>query len=294
VTLPSIAGRHAREPDRDVPRRLGADDLGEVRQPVGHGCRIVVDDVVDTRCAAFDSGDRGRGRVFDVDPRPDRGPRADDRHLPRADELDQGLGRARPVEAPVAEHDAFERRVEHRTLEIADRRQRLRLLGRRIRVERVILGLDRAALADVRPAGVALDDEAPRAGGLRCGEQGVGALRAKLVRDRELLVEAAEVAHVRERAHLVDDHVRLGACNDLPDLERVEAVHHDRLGAQCAQLFELLLASGRGNHLVAPLHQLRHEPPSDRTACSCDEDSHECSFPSCSSLRRESRGACDS
>ena len=71
--------REAREPGGDVPRRRRAEALGEVRQPLGDGRRLVVDDVVDARRAALDRGDRRRGGVVDVDERPDAGAVADER-----------------------------------------------------------------------------------------------------------------------------------------------------------------------------------------------------------------------
>src|SRR5689334_21711761 len=48
------AGEGAGEPGGQVQRRLGAGDLGEVRQPLRDRRRVVVDDVVDAWVAAFD------------------------------------------------------------------------------------------------------------------------------------------------------------------------------------------------------------------------------------------------
>src|SRR6478736_912472 len=99
------------EPDRDVPRRPGPERRG------------------------------GRaGRVVDVDERPDAGAVADERepalaHL-RDDVAVGGDAGAGPVEVPVAKRDALDaRRSEHRALDVADRPERLHLVGRRARVE---------------------------------------------------------------------------------------------------------------------------------------------------------------
>lgn len=56
-----FAGWQAAEPDQQAPRWLGAERAGEVRQPDGDWYRLIVDDVVDPRCAVLESGD-GRGR----------------------------------------------------------------------------------------------------------------------------------------------------------------------------------------------------------------------------------------
>jgi hypothetical protein len=50
--------------------------------------------------------------------------------------------------------------------------------GRHVRVERVVLGLDRATLAGVPERGVALGDE-PAHPGVAGGQQGAGALGAQ-------------------------------------------------------------------------------------------------------------------
>src|SRR5215207_4816677 len=104
----------------------------------------------------------------------------DDRHLALPDQLDKRLRRTRAIEVAVAQHDALERSGEHGLLEEADRGQGLRLRLRRPRVERIVLALDRPTLTDVRPARVALSDEALDPGRVRGGEQVLAALRPQL------------------------------------------------------------------------------------------------------------------
>jgi hypothetical protein len=57
--------------------------------------------------------------------------------------------------------------------------------GRWVAVQRVLLGLDRAAGAFVRPAGEALHHEASNAGLARGRQQDVGALGPQAVRELE-------------------------------------------------------------------------------------------------------------
>ncbi len=150
-------------------------------------------------------------------------------------------------------------------LEVADRGKRLRLRRRRVRVERILLVLDRAALSDVRPAGEALRDEALYARGLGCAEQVVGSSRAQLVGAREVPVEVPEVAHVRERRHLVDDDVRFRPSDRLAHLERVQSIEQDRLGSERPQARGLVGAACGGDDVVSVCGELRHEPLPDRT-----------------------------
>ena len=72
-------------------------------------------------------------------------------------------------------------------LEVADRGERLARVGRRLGVERVVLGLDPRAVARVRPAREALPHEPAGAGRPRGGDQVVGALDAQAVGEREAL-----------------------------------------------------------------------------------------------------------
>src|SRR4051812_39632685 len=55
-----------RDPGRDAPRLLGADQFGDEGYVVPRRRRFVVDDVVDPGCAALECGDGGCRRIFDV------------------------------------------------------------------------------------------------------------------------------------------------------------------------------------------------------------------------------------
>ena len=110
------------------------------------GAGLVVDDVVDAAPAALQGRERAAGRVVDVGRRHDARAVADDREHPLAQDVAERLGRARPVEPAVADDDPLERRLEHGALEELDRGERLGLLLDRVRIERIVLGLDPRAL----------------------------------------------------------------------------------------------------------------------------------------------------
>ena len=84
------------------------------------------------------------------------------------------------------------------------------------RVERVLLVLDPAARADVRPAGVALRHDVRHAGRLRRRDQVVEALGAEPVGGRERPVEVLRVEPAGQRRHLVYDGVRLAVATASP------------------------------------------------------------------------------
>jgi hypothetical protein len=60
----------------------------------------------------------------------------------------------------------------------------------------------------------------------------VCALGPEPVRACEPPVEVTEVGRARERRHLVDDRVRLGAGHGLPDADGVKSIDDDRVGAE--------------------------------------------------------------
>jgi hypothetical protein len=104
---------------------------------------------------------------------------------------------------------------------------------------------DARLLSGVRPARVALGDEAP--GSRRRGrrQEVLGSFRSQLVRDRELVIEATQVLDPGERAHLVDERVGLRSRDRLADRGGVEAVDDDGLRTGRAQRVQLLPASRR-------------------------------------------------
>ena len=67
------------QPRRHLSRRLRPDGRGQGGQPLRDRRRVVVDDVVHAGFALLDGGHGGRGRVVDVDERPDTAAPADDR-----------------------------------------------------------------------------------------------------------------------------------------------------------------------------------------------------------------------
>ena len=82
-----------------------------------------------------------------------------------------------------------------------------------------------------------------------------------------------------DRGHLVHDHVRPGRGHRLTDRHRIQPVHHDRLGAQLLQQAQLGRARRRRRHLVAPGHELRHQPPPQDPGPACHEHPHDHHLP---------------
>src|SRR5712691_11860773 len=153
-----LAGSESPQPGGYAPRTLRAEHLGKVRQPLGDRRRMVVDDVVDAGGAVLDGGERRGGDVVDVDERPDPGARADDRKATVANCLHVNSAFAHrsagSVERAVAQDESLDRGgAAHRCFEMTDGRERPAKPRRRVRIERIVLRLDRPALTRVRPAG---------------------------------------------------------------------------------------------------------------------------------------------
>jgi hypothetical protein len=151
---------------------------------------------------------------------------------------------------------------------------RLERRCRRARVERIVLALDRPAVAGVAHAREALRDEAGDAGLARGGEQGVGAFRAEPVRRREGAVEVPPEARVRERGRLMDDRVGLRFQDGVSHGGGIEQIEHDRLGAERPYTVGTSRRRGGTDHLVPSSDQLGDEPGADRPARTYDEDTH--------------------
>ncbi len=104
-------------------------------------------------------------------------------------------------------------------------------LARRCRrggVERIVLGLDRPALARVAVVGEALGDEPAHACLTRGGQQRVGAFGPKPVGRREGAVEVPAEARIRQSGRLVDDRLGLGFQDGRAHGARVKQVERDR------------------------------------------------------------------
>lgn len=196
---------------------------------------------------------------------------ADDRELPLAHGLEQRVARG-AVEAVVAQRDPAG--IADRLVEMAHRGIRLAGRRNRSRVERVVLALDRAALARIAQAREALGQEPAHAGFPSRGEQRVRPLRAQPVGLRERAVHRPGETHVRERGRLMDDRLGLALEHRLPYGARVEQVERDRPGAGRPHPTAVLRRPVRADHLVAPIEQLSNEPAADGTTCSRDEYAH--------------------
>ncbi len=214
-------------------------------------------------------------------PRGVAGAAPDERELPLAHELDLVVGGARPVEPAVSQDCAVS--PEDHVLDVADRLHPRVRRRPRLRVQRVLLGLHPSARADSVPAGVALRDEVGYAGCLGGGQQVVRPLGAQPVGGGEPPIDVLHIglAGVRRGncGHLVHDRVRPGLGHRFTDRHRIQPVHHDGIGAQLRQQAQLGRAGRRSRHLVAPGHELRHQPPPDDPGPACHGHPHDHHLP---------------
>jgi hypothetical protein len=188
-----------------------------------------------------------------------------------AHRLDQPVvGRA--IEDAVAKRDPAG--VRHDLLEVPHRGHRLARLRGRGGIERVVLGLDRPALALGPEAGEALGDEPVDPRLARGRDQRVGALGPQPVRLRERAVEVAGEVQVRQGRRLVDDRVRRGLDHGPADGRTIEQIERDRLSAERPYVFGFLSRRRGADHLMASGDKLGDQPGADRTARSCNEDLH--------------------
>ena len=274
-----LAGQQAGQPGRDPPRRPGPGGGGQGRQPGRHRGRVVVDDLVDAGGAPLQGGERGRGGVVDVDERAHAGTRADHREAAPAEVVEHvaalpGRGPG-AVEAAVAQDDPLQvLGPEHGRLEVPDGVQGAPQLGRRVGVERVVLGLDRPADPGERPPGEALGDEPAGPGGPRRLQQVVGALDAQAVGGGEPLVELAEVGDAGQVGELVHHRIGAGGRDRRQHRVPVEGVGDHRLGPGRVQVHGPAHPTGHGGHLMAVRDQQRHQPAAQRPGRPGDEHPH--------------------
>jgi len=129
------------------------------------------------------------------------------------------------------------------------------------------------------PVGVTLRDDMGHAGRFGCGQQVICPFGAQPDSGDGPPVEVLQVglAGVRQGnpGHLMHDHLRLGRRHRLTDRHRIQPVHHDRRGAQLPQQAQLGRARRRRRHLMAPGHQLRHQPPPHDPGSACHEHAHD-------------------
>ena len=150
------------KPRRYMERRLGPQHGGSRGKPLVHWRRIVVDDVVNALALLDRKCGRFRG-IVDVNERPPCRATADHWHAVLAELLDDhgfeqaGVG---TVEAAITRHDACRRcSLGDDVFQIANSFESPSLLLRRIRIERVVLGLDVPTSARIRPTAVTLRDK---------------------------------------------------------------------------------------------------------------------------------------
>jgi hypothetical protein len=146
-----------------------------------------------------------------------------------AAEIDAALAErgARAVEAPVAKHGPLDPLgPQDRSLQVPHRLEGTPKGGGRIRVERVVLGLDEPTGPgeEARP-GVGLGDDPPNRQPSDALEQVIGCLGSEPVGGCESLVELAGVGELGKRRQLVDHHLGLGPADGVDHgvpVQRVE------------------------------------------------------------------------
>src|SRR3954464_991927 len=168
-------------PVGNLVRRFCLDGLGERRQPGRDFGRLIVDDVVDARCATGDRRDCCARGVEDVNEGPDSPASADDGKASLPDHFVDVASFAdcgtRPVEPSVSQGERFEERsAADLLLEVANCCETLGEAFGRLRIERIFLSFDWPSLLRVRPAAVALRDESAGADGPRGRKECVGDL----------------------------------------------------------------------------------------------------------------------
>src|SRR5262249_1607709 len=187
---PSPAGR--------VPRGLRARHGGESRQPLAHGCRFVIDDVVDASSRAALEGEcRCGGSVLNVDERPPTVAAAD-QGFPPALDLDEATveyASIGAIERTTPEHDpAYLICICDGLLQRPDYVQGATQLAWWPGIERIVLRLDGVADPGEGPPAEALRPKA-RHSRLPCGgEQVIVAFRAQAVADGKGALEVPQVS----------------------------------------------------------------------------------------------------
>jgi hypothetical protein len=101
----------------------------------------------------------------------------------------------------------------------------------------------------------------------------------------EPLVDLAQAPQVRQRGHLVHDHLRPSGPHRRDHRLAIQPVDDHRLRARLAQLRDLAGRSGGGDDLMTRRDQPRNEVPSQCPGRSRDEDSHHRSFRMVPSVR---------
>jgi hypothetical protein len=218
-----------------------------------------------------------------VEVRPDAAAVTDEGELALHDVLGHGrLGvgaeaGARSVEGAVAQGQALGPvDAGHGVLDVPDGVERRPQLGRRIGVERVVLGLDRTPGAGVRPAGVALGDEPADADGPARGQQVVGALGAQAVGHGEELVGVLHVHVTAEGGELVDDDLGFGLGHGPGHRVGVEGVGHHGTGAQGPDGVGLARRAGHAHDVVTSGIELGDELGAECASGTGDEHLHVC------------------
>jgi hypothetical protein len=222
-----------------VPRLRRADRRRVHGHPVAHRRGIVVDDVEGAGGGGLERGERRGRRVLDVDEGEDAAARARDRDAAAlrvgVEAPVRRVGRARPVEVPVSQHDAVRQRADLR-LERAHRSEHAFQVARRRLIERIALDAQRRSR--LVGEGDALRDEAAHA--LHGGGGAGSKWRVPAVRTRFVAARSRATARVDARRDRINSWTMASGAAAATGARApcVERPHH-RLRARGAQRIDL-------------------------------------------------------
>lgn len=267
-----FADEEAGEPVGDADGWFRADALGEVGEPLGDWCGIIVDDVVDAGLC-FESGDGSGGGVVQVEEGPDAGSVSDERDFPFTDIFDCGAvggdGAVGTVERAVTKNDAGDARfVENCGFKGSDRVEDGFHARWRVWVERVFFGFESGAGPGIGPACEALSDKFFCACVDCGGKEVAGAFGAEAIGEGEVTVEVAEIDARRNRCELMNDDLRLDLSDAFVDGLKVECVEDD---GGCAEIFNEVGVGGvaKGAEDFVLLDEKGDERLAYGSRCSC-------------------------
>ena len=169
--------------------------------------------------------------------------------------------RAGTVKLAVAQHDAFERRIEHGAFERDDAADADRAIAFGLRVERIGFRM-RLRPWRISPRD-ALRDQAPRTRRDRSIDEMTRAFGAKARVAADCFAHLRGIEAAREIGQLVDHDVRFRRGNGARERIGIEYVDDHRLNADRAQRIGLRCITRRACHVMSRVAEQHGKPPSD-------------------------------
>jgi hypothetical protein len=158
-------------------------------------------------------------------------------------------------------------------LEITDRIECVAKFLRRIRIEWMGLGFDRAAHARIRPAAEALRHEKLNLRIARSGEQIVRRFGPQTIGVCKGAIEGPHI-HRSQIGHLVDHDIRPGQSHGRVDRPGIQGIDHEGLGAKAANGLDLAWRARHPHDRMARRHQEGNEAASDGAGGTCNKNAH--------------------